>query len=60
MSYSDGGVQIPVEEKYQIYASLAQSAQAQFQTSATRIKAYFNMESGWGGVKSDNASLPMV
>ena len=60
MSYSDGGVQINVEEKYQLYETLAQNAQAQFQTSASRMKAYFNMESGWGGVNSDDASLPMV
>jgi len=58
-AFSDGGVQVPVMEKYQFYASLAQTAQAQFQTSASRMKAYFNMESGWGGVKSDNASLPV-
>jgi hypothetical protein len=58
MSYSDGGIQIPVEEKYETYDNLAKGAFTQFQSSAAKIKVYLNMSAGWGSVSSDDASLP--
>lgn len=58
LSYSDGGISIPVEERMALYMSLAQNAQAQFQSSAAKMKIFFNMNAGWGSVSSDDASLP--
>jgi hypothetical protein len=59
LSYSDGGLQIPIEEKYELYASLANSFGNQFTTTAAKLKASLNMESGWGSVSSDEAMFPI-
>ena len=59
LSYSDGGLQIPIEEKYELYLSLANSFGTQFSTTAARLKASLNMESGWGEVRSDEAMFPI-
>lgn len=59
MSYSDGGLQIPIEERSELYRSLAAEFQSRFDTSATKLKAFVNMESGWGGVSSDQATFPI-
>lgn len=58
MEYSDGGLQIPIEERTQLYQSLAASFQNQFNESATKLKIQLNMESGWGEVSSDLALMP--
>jgi hypothetical protein len=59
MNYSDGGLQIPIEERAQLYQSLAQQFQGQFQESAQKLKIQMNMESGWGGISSDEAFFPL-
>jgi len=59
MNYSDGGIQIPVEERSQLYVGLAEMYEAAFTTSAKAIKLQTNIESGWGGVSSDYASFPV-
>jgi hypothetical protein len=59
LTYSDGGLQIPIEEKYELYASLANSFGNQFTTTAAKLKASLNMESGWGSVSSDEAMFPI-
>jgi hypothetical protein len=59
LSYSDGGLQIPIEEKFELYRNLADSYANQFQTTAARLKASMNMENGWGEVRSDEAMFPI-
>lgn len=58
MNYSDGGISLPIEERFPLYQSLAESFKAQFLSSASRVKQYLNMESGWGEVRSDEAGFP--
>ena len=58
MNYSDGGIQIPVEERFELYKNIANSFKATFDERARALKINSNMESGWGGVRSDQASLP--
>lgn len=59
MSYTDGGLQIPIEEKFELYRNLADSYGAQFQAASAKLKASMNMESGWGEVRSDEAMFPI-
>lgn len=59
LSYSDGGLQIPVEEKFELYRNLADSYGSQFQATGAKLKASLNMESGWGEVRSDEAMFPV-
>lgn len=58
MNYSDGGVSLPIEERFQLYQALSETFKAQFISSASRAKQYLNMESGWGEVRSDQAGFP--
>lgn len=58
LSYSDGGLQIPIEEKYELYMNLANNYMTQFLSSATKLKISINMEGGWGEVRSDEAMFP--
>lgn len=55
MQYSDGGLQIPIEERAELYMSLANNFRAQFREAAQALKIQQNMESGWGEVRSDEA-----
>ena len=59
MSYSDGGLQIPIEERSELYKGLARDFQAQFTASVRALKTHLNMEAGWGYVSSDEATLPL-
>lgn len=59
MSYSDGGINIPVEERMQLYQSLAAMYQASFESAGKSFKLQQNIESGWGSVSSDYASMPI-
>lgn len=58
MNYADGGLQIPVEERFQLYTALAAMYQADFIKSAQTFKIAVNIDSGWGGVASDYAHFP--
>lgn len=58
LTYTDGGLQIPVEEKYELYKNLADSFAARFFEAASRLKIALNMEAGWGEVRSDEANFP--
>lgn len=58
MSYSDGGLQIPVEERYQLYASLATGYKENFLRAGQAWKISTNIESGWGNVPSDYSNFP--
>lgn len=59
MSYSDGGLTVPIEERYQFYIQMADSFASQFKSMAKDDKIARNMESGWGTVKTDYASFPI-
>jgi len=59
MEYSDGGLQIPIEERAQLYQTLAAGFQQQFMESSTKLKIYMNMEEGFGHVSSDLAIMPV-
>jgi len=58
MSYSDGGLQIPIEERLSLYQSLAQDFGAQFSAGASKLKISENMAGGWDVVWSDQGLLP--
>lgn len=58
LSYSDGGVTLPLEEKYPMYIQLANQYLQMFENHASRIKVQLNMESGWGEVGSDYSRFP--
>lgn len=59
MSYSDGNIQIPIEERMQLYQSLAQMYNAGFESQTRSMKIQENIEGGWGGISSDYASMPL-
>ncbi|MNK10010.1 hypothetical protein D3C87_280200 [compost metagenome] len=58
MNYSDGGLQIPIEERYQLYRDLAGNFNELFQASGRALKTSMNMEDGWGEVRSDLSLFP--
>lgn len=55
MQYSDGGIQIPVEERSELYMGLSNSFRSQFREAAQPLKVQQNMESGWGEIRSDES-----
>ena len=59
MSYSDGGLTVPIEERYQFYIQMAQMYETQFKSAANDNKIARNMEAGWGSVHTDYASFPI-
>ena len=59
LSYVDGNLSIPVEERGQFYQSLASMYQQDFISSATKFKIQDNIENGWGQVRSDYAAFPL-
>lgn len=59
MSYSDGGLQIPVEERAELYLTLAGQFQGMFAERVRALKTHQNMESGWGHVFSDEITFPL-
>jgi hypothetical protein len=59
MQYSDGGLQIPIEERFALYQSLAAMYKEDFQSSCRMLKISINMDEGWGEVRSDYATMPI-
>lgn len=59
MSYSDGGIQIPIEERSQLYSSLAAGYQAEWTAGVRTLKTHLNMQQGWGFVSSDQSRFPL-
>ena len=59
MSYSDGGLTIPIEERYQFYIQMAGMYEQQFKTAAKESKISRNMEAGWGNLSTDYATFPI-
>lgn len=58
MSYSDGGLDIPIEERFPYYAQMAQMYQQMYQSLAKPVKIQLNMESCWDSISSDYATFP--
>lgn len=59
MSYSDGGISLPIEERMQLYTALAETFRSEFMSAAPQVKKQLNIQAGWGEVRSDEASFPM-
>lgn len=59
MSYTDGGLSIPIEERFALYQQLGATYQSGFETSGKAWKIQANIESGWGEVGSDYARFPI-
>jgi hypothetical protein len=59
MSYQDGGITIPVEERMALYRELAVMYGQAFEQSSRAIKLEANMNDGWGSVSSDYANFPI-
>ena len=59
MSYSDGGLQIPIEERFQYYEALADLYGKYFVSKARDLKTHLNMESTWGHIASDYSTFPI-
>lgn len=57
MQYSDGGLQVPIEERSELYNGIAGSFRGQFREQAQPLKIQQNMESGWGEVRSDESTF---
>lgn len=58
LSYSDGGVSVPVEERYELYERLATQYQNLFEQEAEKLKRYQNIEAGYGFSGSDMSFFP--
>ncbi len=58
MSYSDGGINIPVEERMELYLRLSDMYRSEFVNSATNLKRQLNLEAGFGEVSGDAAFFP--
>ena len=58
MEYTDGGLTVNVEERADIYLSLANMYISSFRDTAKQAKININMESGYSHVSSDYNSFP--
>ena len=59
MSYSDGGLQIPIEERFQYYEALADIYGKYFMTKSRDLKTHLNMEAAWCHISSDYSTFPV-
>lgn len=57
LNYQDGGLTVPLEERFQYYSSLAQMYDGMFANAAQQAKIQLNLESGYSMVPSDYAYL---
>lgn len=58
MAYNDGGISLPIEERFELYNSMAMSYANQFSEAAKAVKINENMEAGWGFLSSEEAVFP--
>lgn len=59
MSYQDGGLDIPIEERFQYYDTLSTRFNGMFTTMGQQLKIQLNIEACWGHVSSDFAWFPL-
>ena len=57
--YSDGGISVPLEERFQLYQALAGMYDAEYQRAMSKIKISINMDQGWGSISSDYSAFPI-
>ena len=64
MSYSDGGLTVPIEERFQYWLTLAQQYEQTFNNTLKQWKVASNMDgtlngnSSWGEIRSDFSKFP--
>lgn len=58
-AFNDGGLNIPLEERFQLYQALATIYQTEYTSTMTKVKININMEEGWGSMGSDYARFPL-
>jgi len=59
LTYSDGGLTIPVEERWDMYIKMAEMYRDTFFSTAKAMKLQINLQSGWGEIQSDQAAFPL-
>lgn len=55
---SDGGLVVPIEEKFESYTAMAQQYKANFLEGMNRVKLENNLENGWNTLYSDYSGFP--
>lgn len=58
-AFTDGGLSIPLEERFQLYQALTAMYQAEYSSSMSKIKISQNMDQGWGHMGSDYNRFPI-
>ena len=58
-AFTDGGLSIPLEERFQLYQVLSSMYQGEYNSAMTKTKININMEQGWGQMGSDYARFPI-
>ena len=59
LDYSDGGIQVAINNKGQFYDAASQRFQAEFDRKVPLIKAYINLNGAYGELHSDYSSMPL-
>lgn len=59
MGYSDGGISLPIEERFEMYNRLASQYGSLYADLGRQMKIQANLESGWGSVGSDYGNMPV-
>ena len=57
--FSDGGISVPLEERFQLYQALSGMYQGDYSASMTKVKISQNIDQGWDSIGSDYARFPI-
>ena len=57
--FSDGGIAVPLEERFAMYQSLGSMYMQEYQSAMSKIKISINMDQGWGSISSDYSNFPI-
>lgn len=57
--FSDGGISVPLEERFQLYQAMAGMYQNEYQSMMQKVKISINMDQGWGSLGSDYSRFPI-
>ena len=58
-AFTDGGLSIPLEERFQLYQALSGMFQGEYNATMAKVKININMEEGWGDLGSDYSRFPL-
>jgi hypothetical protein len=58
-AFTDGGLSIPLEERFQLYQTLSGMFQGDFYSTMAKTKININMDEGWGSLGSDYSNFPL-